>query len=141
VIDPNSFLEGTIYQYAFVFDADGVTTNNFKDADTLDFFNDTDLWYVLDFTSLNGWRLTAKTATTDSEGLHDINEVASAARVIFTSNAVVLIVPQAEFTAPAPSYRVTTFCYNAVNGFDRDPWSGDTEPTVFLGLKTMPPPE
>jgi hypothetical protein len=138
VIDPNSFLEGTIYQYAFVFDADGITTNNFKDADTQDYFNDSDRWYVLEFTTLNGWKLTVKTATTDSEGVHDINEVASAARVIFTSNAIVLIVPQAEFTDTSPSFRCTTFCYNAVNGFDQDPWSGDTEPTTFLGLKDMP---
>ena len=123
-----------LYQYAFVFDQDGVSTNNYVTADN-DFFNDSDRWYELNYTNANGWRLTVKDATDGA-----ITEIASAARVILKNNAMVLVVPASEFAVPDPAYRVSTFCHTG--DFGRTPpayaWSGDLHPRVAEGLQQIP---
>ena len=122
-----------VYQYAFVFDSDGNTANNYTTADN-DFFNDTDRWYVMSYTDAGGWVLTVSTAF---DGL--IVEVASAARVIIKDNAMTLLVPAGEFAVPDPDYRVTAFCHNGDFGIPPpNNWSGDLHPPVADGLETFP---
>jgi len=122
-----------IYQYAFVFDSDGNTANNYTTADN-DFFNDTDRWYVMSYTDAGGWVLTVSTAF-DSV----IVEVASAARVIIKDNSMTLLVPASEFAVTDPDYRVTAFCHNGDFGIPPpNNWSGDLHPPVADGLETFP---
>ncbi|MHC4974361.1 MAG: hypothetical protein ACYTG3_18730 [Planctomycetota bacterium] len=122
-----------VYQYAFVFDSDGNTTNNYTTADN-DFFNDTDKWYVMSYTDAGGWVLTVSTAFDGT-----IVEVASAARVIIKDNAMTLLVPAGEFAVSDPNYRVTAFCHNGDFGIpEPHNWSGDLHPPVADGLETFP---
>ena len=122
-----------IYQYAFVFDSDGNTANNYTTANN-DFFNDTDQWYVMSYTDAGGWVLTVSTAFDGN-----ITEVASAARVIIKDNAMTLLVPASEFAVPDPDYRVTAFCHNGDFGINPPyNWSGDLHPPVADGLETFP---
>jgi len=122
-----------VYQYAFVFDSDGNTANNYTTANN-DFFNDTDKWYVMSYTDAAGWVLTVSTAF---DGL--ILEVASAARVIIKDNAMTLVVPTSEFGVSDPDYRVTAFCHNGDFGINPPfNWSGDLHPPVADGLETFP---
>jgi hypothetical protein len=122
-----------IYQYAFVFDSDGNTANNYSTANN-DFFNDTDKWYVMSYTDAAGWVLTVSTAFDGT-----IVEVASAARVIIKDNAMTLVVPTSEFAVSDPNYRVTAFCHNGDFGINPPfNWSGDLHPPVADGLETFP---
>jgi hypothetical protein len=122
-----------VYQYAFVFDSDGNTANNYTTADN-DFFNDTDKWYVMSYTDAGGWVLTVSTAFDGT-----IVEVASAARVIIKDNAMTLLVPTSEFAVSDPGYRVTAFCHNGDFGINPPHnWSGDLHPPVADGLETFP---
>jgi hypothetical protein len=122
-----------VYQYAFVFDSDGNTTNNYTTMDN-DFFNDTDRWYVMSYTDAQGWMLTVSTAFDGN-----VVEVASAARVIIRDNAMTLFVPASEFAVSDPSYRVTAFCHNGDFGINPPyNWSGDLHPPVADGLEPYP---
>jgi hypothetical protein len=122
-----------VYQYAFVFDSDGNTANNYTTADN-DFFNDTDRWYVMSYTDAGGWVLTVSTAFDGS-----IVEVASAARVIMKDNSMTLVVPADEFGVSDPGYRVTAFCHNGDFGVNPPyDWSGDLHPPVADGLEDFP---
>lgn len=122
-----------IYQYAFVFDSDGNTANNYSPANN-DFFKDTDKWYVMSYDDTAGWVLTVSTAF---DGL--VTEVASAARVIIRDNAMTLLVPASEFAVSDPAYRVTAFCHNGDFGINPPfDWSGDLHPPVADGLEPFP---
>lgn len=130
---PISLDPTVLYQYAFVMDQDGDTNNNFMTSD-LDFFNDTDRWYEITYADGVGWQLFVWDATNGG----DPTEIQSAARVIFVSNAIVLVVPKSEF-AVDPAYRVTSFCHDGDFGVPPPhSWTGDLHPTVAEGLEPFP---
>ena len=120
-----------IAQYAFVFDENGDTTDNYVAAPQYpnDFWQGTDRWYFLDVTS-EGLFLGHLTAANNN-----IGPIPTAARVILNGSAVTLVIPSSEFSAECPSLRVTAFTHNGDYGLQAPfYWAGDTEPTVFEGL-------
>ena len=126
-----------LYQYAVVFDADGDATNNYvpDPAFENDFFRDSDRWYEATYSPSEGWKLTV----TDARN-NNFTEIASAARIIISENAFVLVVPASEFEVSEPSYRVTAFCHEGDFGLNPGSfWSGDLDPPVSDGLATFEP--
>jgi hypothetical protein len=120
------------YQYAFVFDEDGITTNNYQPSPAYpsDFFKDTDRWYEATYAPGTGWSLKASNAKNSN-----VTPASTNARIIVSANAIVLVVPKAEFSAPHPAYRITTFRHTGDYGTNPPHnWEGDLEPPVARGL-------
>jgi hypothetical protein len=92
-----------IYQYGFVLDSDNDPANNFQFVPpyTLDYFQGTDLWYVVYYH--DGWQLGV--STTES-GMADIK---SNARAAIINNILVFFIPADEIQADFPAYRFSTF--------------------------------
>ena len=133
VPDPTILLE-----YAFVFDQDGELTNNYAADPATNYYNDSDQWYVMSYSNAQGWRLRVFTATT-SGNVDTLTEVASAARVIMTGNALILVVPASEFTVSDPDYRVTSFAHDGDFGIPAPhSWTGNAEPRLIEGLQDYP---
>lgn len=124
------------YQFGFVFDADGNTSNNYQGSGDFenDFYDDTDRWYSVEYTPAGGWQL----KVTDARNGFGFQQVASAARVIIHESVMLLAVPTSEFADPTPRYRVTAFAHHGDYGMN-DPfyWSGDLHPTVAEGLDEL----
>jgi hypothetical protein len=121
-------------EFSAVFDADGNASNNYvaDPAYPNDFFQDTDQWYVARYTPGVGWELAASTAV-DS----NIQSMTSAARVVFTGNAVLWIIPASELGVACPDWRVTTFAHKGDYGINPpNEWSGRLEPPVSMGLNS-----
>ncbi|MBW2530412.1 MAG: hypothetical protein JRI55_02970 [Deltaproteobacteria bacterium] len=121
------------YQYGFVFDADGISTNNFVPGSLYpnDFFGNTDLWYQANGAS-GGWSLLATDATDSAPAF-----ITTQARVIIQDNVMALVVPASEFSTSLPDYRVTAFRHSG--DFGAQPphdWDGDVEPPVSDPLRT-----
>ena len=122
------------YQYGFVFDRDGDSTNNFKASPAFpgDFFDDTDLWYELAYHPAQGWML----RTTDV--LAGYAQMSSGARAIINSNSITLVIPEAELSPETLLYRVTAFRHTGDFGlgppFD---WDADIAPPVHEPLLEM----
>lgn len=124
------------YQYGFVFDADGVTTNNYQPAAAYpnDFFKDTDRWYQANYQPTTGWSLTANTAI---NGV--VTEVPTDARVIIRGNVILLIAPATEFGVSMPSFRVTSFRHTGDYGIpEPHDYDGSVWPAVADGLQIFP---
>lgn len=120
------------YQYAFVFDEDGNPANNYQPqpAYPSDFFKGTDRWYEANYVPGTGWSLKASNAKNGS-----VTSFPTAARIIVSGNAIVLVVPKAEFAAPTPPYRITAFRHKGDFGIPQPhDWDGDVEPPVASGL-------
>jgi hypothetical protein len=90
-----------IYQYGFVLDSDNDPANNFQYVPpyTLDYFQETDLWYVVYYQ--DGWQLSASRAMG--------GQVNSNARAAIIKNILVFFVPMDEIEAEFPSYRFSAF--------------------------------
>jgi hypothetical protein len=121
------------YQYGFVFDADGDTTNNFDAAPPFegDFFQDTDRWYVVAYAPGSGWAL----STLGVDGTSAL-PVASAARVVVSGNTMTLVVPKDELPADPLGYRVTVHCHQGDFG-ESLPATADTAAPIDRPLKTV----
>ena len=129
--DPKSY-----FQYGFVFDADGVELNNYQPGAQYpnDFFKGTDRWYVAGYDPAKGWTL----QVTDASG-GTTKPLASAARVIIKDNAMVLVVPAAEFKVAKPKFRLTAFRHGGDYGMKAPyDWDGSLLPAVADGLQAMP---
>jgi len=125
-----------MYQYAFVFDSDGDTGNNYTPLPAYpnDFFSDTDRWYQATYTPGGGWELLVNDAT-DSV----ISEIASDARIIVRDNALFLVVPASEFAVAEPAFRITAFRHTGDYGIDPPhDWDGSIWPAVADGLEDFP---
>lgn len=131
------FADGTnTYQYAFVFDADGDTTNNYEASVEYpnDFFQDTDRWYVATYDPTTGWAMEVTDATNGT-----LTTVPSAARIVIQGNAIVLAVPAAEFALVRPKYRLTAFRHTGDYGLNPPhDWDGSLWPPVDQGLQDWP---
>lgn len=120
------------YQYGFVFDADGDSTNNYQAPPEYpyDFFDGTDRWYVASYDPTNGWTMAVSTAI---DGV--VTAAPSSARIIIRGQTIALVVPTSEFAVSEPQYRVTAFRHTGnwglVPPYD---WNGDVEPMVADGL-------
>ncbi len=100
--DPDHF-----YTYSAVFDADGDPANNFQYVDPYnwDYFQNTDLWYQLDWDPTVGqWQLFVSSFVDQMP-----QDVASNARVVIDGNVIVFFIPVGEFGVPRPDYRLTAF--------------------------------
>jgi hypothetical protein len=118
------------YQYGFVFDADGDGGNNYVPLPEYpkDFFVDTDRWYVATYDPAAGWTMDVTNARDGA-----LEPVASAARIVLTGNAIILVVPSSEFEVTTPAYRLTAFRHVGDWGASGE-WSADVVPTVDEGL-------
>jgi hypothetical protein len=119
--DPERF-----YQYAFVFDADGRTNNNFRPDPQFpnDLFAFTDKWYELNYSPENGWEARVRDVR------RNLAQVASDARFVIAGRELAVFIPVSEFNIPAPTFRVTAFCHTGDFGLKGGPWSGDYFPPV-----------
>lgn len=119
---------GNLYEYSFVFDADGQAANNFQASPSFpnDFFQDTDRWYVASY-SPSGWVLSVREIVSGAP----MTVTNSAARIVIDDNVVLLLVPATELAVAKPSYRVTTFRHTGDYGISPPhDWDGDVEPPV-----------
>lgn len=92
-----------IYEYGFVLDSDNDPANNYQYVPpyTYDYFQGTDLWYVVYYH--DGWQLGV--STTES-GWEDIE---SNARAAIIKNILVFFIPADEIPAELPGYRFSAF--------------------------------
>jgi hypothetical protein len=120
------------YQYAFVFDADGNTTNNYAPLPQYpaDFFKDTDRWYELLYTPAAGWTTKVSTARGST-----ITPAQSDAQTFVVGSVIFLLVPASEFTTQTPAYRFTAFRHTGNYGLQPPhDFDGYVDPPVAMGL-------
>jgi hypothetical protein len=118
--------EVQIYQYAFVFDADGRANNNFQPSPQFpnDFFAFTDKWYELNYNPQAGWRARVRDVR------RRLAEVPSDARFVIAGRELAIFIPVREFDIGTPTFRATAFCHTGDFGLQGGPWSGDYFPLV-----------
>ena len=120
-----------------VFDADGVTTNNYQPGSQYpnDFFKDTDRWYTADYVpTTQTWSL--KVVNARNSVIQNVTD--SNARLIIHGNTMTLAVPSSEFTTMSPSYRLTSFRHGGDYGISPPyNYDGSLWPDVATGLLPM----
>ncbi len=124
------------YVYAFVFDSDGVSANNYRAPPNYpsDFYDDTDRWYEASWTPGGSWVLTAKTARGGT-----IMQVPTAARMVLSGDTLFFIAPRGEFDVATPKWRFTAFRHKGDHGLNPPyDWNGDVEPPVGRPLFEFP---
>ena len=123
-----------IFTYAFVFDRDGNTANNYQPIADYpnDFFKDTDYWIELFYAPGWGWGMAATDAANNS-----FTPVTSDAKIIMLNNTLILVIPRSEFLAENIGYRMTTFRHTGDWGMSDDNWDGDVQPPVADGLNWL----
>jgi hypothetical protein len=95
-----------------------------------DFFDNTDTWYVAEYSPSGGWSL----AATDATGGGTVTFTTDA-RIIIAGNVMILVVPASEFTQEFPMFRVTNFRHTGDWGINPPHnWDGCVYPTVANGL-------
>ncbi len=128
--DPMPFADpDDVYQIGFAFNADNIRENNFVPQTSFgnDYFQNSDRWYIADYSPSTGWRIEVFTAV-DGE----VISVPSLARYVLTGRAGALVVPASEIAAFDPEVRVSIFRHDGSLGLEMpNDWSG----SVF------PPPE
>jgi len=125
------------YTYAFVFDSDGDSANNWVPLSQYpkDFFKDTDRWFVINYAPSSGWSMEVSDVRSGS-----IEPIASGARITISEGALMLVVPLEEFDDSTPQYRVTSFRHRGDFGLQPPhDWTGDIVPTVDEPLATVQP--
>ncbi|MHC4633328.1 MAG: Ig-like domain-containing protein [Planctomycetota bacterium] len=118
--------ETHIYQYAFVFDADGLASNNYEPWPDFpnDFFAYTDKWYELAYSPDGGWQV----LVTDVR--QNFAQVQSDARFVIAGPELAVFIPLDEFDTDTPTFRTTAFAHTGDFGMSGGPWSGDYYPLV-----------
>jgi hypothetical protein len=116
-----------LYQHAFVFDADGNTSNNYVPPPQYpaDFFLGTDKWYQLFYTPDDGFSIKVVDARISTS-----NAVASNARMIVAGRELAAFIPRAELDGTAPGFRVTTFRHEGDYGLQGGPWDASYYPPL-----------
>lgn len=118
------------FQHAFVFDADGIPTNNYVPAPKFpgDFFAGTDKWYELLYAPGAGW----------SAKIRDVRKglavVPSMARFVISGRDIALFLPRAELDGASPSFRASAFRHEGDYGLQGGPWSGSYFPALTAPL-------
>ncbi len=131
--DPSNY-----YQYGFVFDADGITTNNYTPGAAYpnDFFKDTDRWYTADYSPVTKtWSMKvvdARNGTTKTV-------TDSKARMILKGNTITLAVPASELGVAKPKLRLSAFRHGGDYGINPPyDFDGSLWRSVAEGLVPMP---
>ncbi|HEY3494131.1 MAG TPA: hypothetical protein VGK73_05570 [Polyangiaceae bacterium] len=122
----------SLFQHAFVFDADGDSSNNYVPSPQYpdDFFAGTDKWYQLFYTPSGGFSMRvvdARVSTSDP--------VSTNARMVIAGRELSAFIPRAELGAD-PGFRVSTFRHEGDYGLDGGPWDASYYPP--LGEPLMP---
>jgi hypothetical protein len=116
-------IAGKFLQFALVLDRDQDSSNNYvaqAPFDT-DSFDDTDSWYIGQYETFGGWRF----STVDAQTFPP-QALPSGARMIFSGQVQMLVIPVAELGSPAAvSARFTTFSHEGDFGLTGGPWSAD----------------
>jgi hypothetical protein len=122
-----------MYQHAFVFDADGIVSNNYEPPAQYpkDFFQGTDKWYQVFYAPADGFSIKVVDAR-----LSTSNPVASGARMIVAGREFAAFIPRAELDGAEPSFRVTTFRHEGDYGLQGGSWDASYYPP--LGEPLMP---
>lgn len=116
-------IEGKQLQYGFLADRDADSQNNFRampplDNDPLD---DTDTWYIAQYESFGGWRLSVVDTQSGQPQL-----LPSGVRVIFFDQVQFFVIPVADLGMPTEILaRYTTFQHEGDFGQAGLPWSAD----------------
>ena len=118
------------------FDQDGFAGNNYQPIPQFagDYFQDTDKWYAVEYSPGIGWQL----KVTDARN-NNFVPVASAARAVIRGNAMMIMIPESEFSVPNPSYRTTSFRHSG--DFGQNPpfdWLADYDPVPGEPLRPFP---
>ncbi len=119
--------------YAVVFDQDGDDTNNWVPLPQYpgDFFQDTDLWYQLDYAPGADWTVTVSVADQNQ----NITPIPSDARFVIQGNSITAFIPADELADDCPDHRLTAFGHRGDYGFNPPhDWTADLEPLVTSGL-------
>jgi hypothetical protein len=136
IVDDNIPLDDATnwYQYGFVFDADGVSTNNYVPDPEFpnDFFQNTDRWYSVEYNPAEGWGLSVVDARAAK-----VQAVFSAASATIRDNTILLAVPMSEFGSNNPAYRLTAFTHTGDFGLSGGDWNADYEPDVNEDLADL----
>ena len=114
-------------QHAFVFDADGITSNNYVPSSQYpkDFFQGTDKWYQLFYAPADGFSIKVVDARISTS-----NPVTSGARLIVAGREFAAFIPRAELDGDAPGFRVTTFRHEGDYGLQGGPWDASYYPPL-----------
>ncbi len=106
------------YQHAFVFDADGITSNNYVPPSQYpqDFFAGSDKWFQLFYEPGKGWSVKVVDAR-----ISNTNPVPSAARFVIAGRELAIFVPRSELNGAAPTFRATTFRHQGDYGLNGGP--------------------
>jgi hypothetical protein len=115
-----------IYQHAWVFDADGIASNNYVPGPQFpkDFFAGTDKWYELTYAPGPGWAARVRDVRLG------IVDVASHARFVIVDDEIGIFLPRSELDGAAPTFRTTAFRHEGDYGLSGGPWSGDYYPVL-----------
>jgi hypothetical protein len=126
------------YTYSAVFDSDGDPANNFQFMDPYDwdFYQDTDLWYILDWWADRGvWTLEVL------DGTNNYSSIPSGARAVVMGKIVAFFIPASEFSIANPGFRVSTFAHDGTYNLDTAagdvPGADPTEPLLFGSEEVM----
>lgn len=128
---------GNLYQYGFVFDANGVTMDNYTPSAQYpnDFFGGTDFWLEADRTAAGVWSLNGTNATGGTQ-----TAATTSARIFIAGSAIGLVVPTSEMSVTNPSFRGTAFRHTGDYGMNPPyDWDGSLYPAVADGLQPFPP--
>ena len=121
-----------VYQVGFAFNADNIRENNFVPPEEFsgDYFQNTDKWYVADYSPSVGWRISAYTAT-DGE----VVSVPSEARYLLSDTVGALVVPADEIAAYDPEVRISIFRHDGSLGLELpNNWDGSVYPKPLRPL-------
>lgn len=120
------------YQYGFVFDSDGDSSNDYVPIPQYpaDFFTGSNRWYQFGGGPV-GWTLSVD----DVVGNAPV-PATSNARLITTDSGLVLVLPASELDVADAAWRLSAFEHDGSYG-NGGPWSGDLVPTVAQGLAPL----
>lgn len=117
------------YTFGFVMDGDGNPDNNFEPDPAFenDFFQDTDLWYTVEYNPTDGWSMFG----IDASGAGNPQRFFTDAGAVIRDNMVLIAIPSSEITLLYPTIRFTAFRHQGdfgqslPYGLDYDPGLGE----------------
>lgn len=124
-----------LFQYAFVADHDRQVLNNYRGEAPFedDYFDNTDLWFELEYNPEDGWNLQITDALDGT-----LMPLQSAARGILSGPVQMFVIPTSEFKGSSTiAARWTAFAHEGDFGQEGGPWSGDTTPVVGAALEQI----
>lgn len=117
------------YTFGFVMDGDGDPDNNFEPDPAFenDFFQDTDLWYTVEYNPTDGWFMFG----IDASGAGNPQRFFTDAGAVIRGNMVLIAIPASEIPLQYPTIRFSAFRHQGdfgeslPYGLDYDPGLGE----------------